>query len=653
MSFGGHVLRPTAAVSNTDGTQTVTFALPEHGGGFAVPVRVGVAPIAGGDRAAPVGASLSQLLDGPAGSSSTTFFRYDAPAVERIVVTRPAWLQPGYVAGAMTPADDNCTFGAGDPFTCNDRNVRQVVILGRGFSAPAGFRAETDPLGLLRGDASMVPLNRFPLVVRTYAHNRILAYTTEQSGTVRVSVSNTLPVELLDPGMTEGRGMQAGVMEQRFSEGSWTNLAPNIAGLQGATTGLPTRGQSAQDGSPSEGNGLTVTVDGLETTKRVRILAGPSADEAVPCRVWSLLNEEWMVLGATDDEQYDAVQREVIDVIDGNLAQGEQPVYRLSFLVPEAPATASRLDDMRIFVDREGTLSSGDQSFGYAQPYVAAVDVWRPPAFVAGTSYPTTPNAPESHWARGMVAADSSIVSVPTKGGWVRVRGQDLTVCPLLRVADGAAYTCDDGITSHGHLAGAVATGRLPCNPGAPGLTAPSLHECFISPVPEGEGDGLQYNDTSMGFTLDVEAGRQSMLLAEDLEDVVAAGVTDGAGGIVPRRAGDGPTAVRLANVVRAQLQYTHDMPIVRQITPVQGPAVPTAGGVRMLVLGDNFGVTSAAREPQMMSIPGFIQVHVAVPSNQPGAPEVYGRPSEWVHCTNATRLDHERIECDLPEGAG
>jgi len=417
ITFGGITLRPTSAASNGDGTQTVSFALPEHGGGFAIPVRVGVAPIAGGASASPVTESLSMLVDGS--GSASTFFEYLAPQVDRIVVTRPAWSQPGYVSDSMTLADDNCTFGPGDPFTCDDQEVRQVVILGRGFSSPEGFRADADALGLLRGDASLVPLNRFPLHVRSYTHNRALAYTTVQAGTVRVTVSYTLPQSLLGQEMTQARGLQAGSIVQRFAEGSWTNLAPSISGVQGTRTGLPTRGQSPGGGSPSEGNGLTVIVDGLDTSKKLRILAGPSSISAVPCRVWSLQSSSWLEASATSDD----IKREIVDVIDqAALNAGAAPVYAVSFLVPEAPATAERLDDIRIFVDREGVLSSGDSSFAYAKPYVAGVDVWRPPSS-AVNSFPTAPNAPESHWTRGLVSADAPTVSVPTRGGWIRIRG--------------------------------------------------------------------------------------------------------------------------------------------------------------------------------------------------------------------------------------
>jgi len=156
-----------------------------------------------------------------------------------------------------------------------------------------------------------------------------------------------------------------------------------------------------------------------------------------------------------------------------------------------------------------------------------------------------------------------------------------------------------------------------------------------------------------MPFVLDLEAGLQSMVLAEDLEDVVAAGVTDGDNGIVPRRPGDGETAVRLANVMRAQLIYTHDAPTVRQVEPAVGAAVPTAGGVTMLVQGTDFGFTQSARLVQTSSIPDFLQVHFAIPSNAAAAVVVYGRECEWVACSNATRVSHELMECTLPEGAG
>lgn len=76
---------------------------------------------------------------------------------------------------------------------------------------------------------------------------------------------------------------------------------------------------------------------------------------------------------------------------------GTDPIYAVSFLIPEAPATAEPLDDVRIFVDRNGALSSGDESFSYAAPYVAAVDLWMPPSS-SSSDQPTDVSPPESHW---------------------------------------------------------------------------------------------------------------------------------------------------------------------------------------------------------------------------------------------------------------
>lgn len=139
-----------------------------------------------------------------------------------------------------------------------------------------------------------------------------------------------------------------------------------------------------------------------------------------------------------------------------------------------------------------------------------------------------------------------------------------------MRLGDSSVATCTDGVLDYGHPSDAVSANRRSCSAVTAGGQAPSLHECFIFPIPAGEGDGLQYNDTSMGFVLDVEAGGQSMLLAEDLEDVQAAGVTDGAGGIIPRRPGDGTSAVRLADVMRSQLMYSHIRPSITTVGPAQ-----------------------------------------------------------------------------------
>jgi len=203
--FGGLVIQPVSAVSNGDGTQAIAFNLPEHGGGFVVPVRIGQAPILDNDAISePYPSSLSRLSD------PFTFFQYEAPSIDRLVVTRPAWTEPGYVANALTLADNNCTFGPGDPFTCSDTDVLQVLIVGTGFSSPQAFRQADDVRGLLRADTSMLPINRYPLHVRSHTHNRILAFTNEQTGTLQVQVSATLPMSLLDIGMTGAVGVQAG-----------------------------------------------------------------------------------------------------------------------------------------------------------------------------------------------------------------------------------------------------------------------------------------------------------------------------------------------------------------------------------------------------------------------------------------------------------
>lgn len=86
---------------------------------------------------------------------------------------------------------------------------------------------------------------------------------------------------------------------RRADSEQWLLLAPSVAGVRGATTGLPTAGQQAGDGTPTEGNGITITVGGLQTTKQMRVLAGPSAVSAVPCRVWSLLESRWLEAAAS------------------------------------------------------------------------------------------------------------------------------------------------------------------------------------------------------------------------------------------------------------------------------------------------------------------------------------------------------------------
>lgn len=364
-------------VLNQDGiSQTISFTLPEHGGGFAIPVRVGLAPVSeDSSTSAPYDGSLSRLMD------PGTIFSYAAPVIERLVVTRPAWTQPGYVINADMSEEQNCSFGAGDPFTCDDNSVLQVLIIGTGFSDPRGFRQEGDARGVLRADVSMLPLLRYPLTVRSHTHNRILAYTDEQTGEVQVQMTARMPATLLDEGMTSALNVQADELVQRANSQTWQLLAPQIAGLQGATTGLPTQGQKAEDGSPSEGNGITIRVGGLETSKQMRVLAGPSATSAVACRVWSLRNSVWLDASATGAD----IQTHVIDVIDAAANQaGTTPVYDVSFLVPESPASPAPMDDIRIFVDRSGSLSSGDEAFAYAKPYVAAVDVWMPPSGSSG-----------------------------------------------------------------------------------------------------------------------------------------------------------------------------------------------------------------------------------------------------------------------------
>jgi len=202
----------------------------------------------------------------------------------------------------------------------------------------------------------------------------------------------------------------------------------------------------------------------------------------------------------------------------------------------------------------------------------------------------------------------------------VRVRGANMGQCAYVEAAEAqdggliGGYTCgSNGILVYGHPAGSVidASARLNCAPSGvlesdtTGL-ADSFHDCFITAVPMGEGDGLFYGDPQP-YALRVMVGDQSLHLAQRASDV--AQQLSSTINLLDQQAASANAALEntrdtnalvssmrgVSQIVRRDIPLRYQAPSVIAVT-TPGNNVPTKGGSTLTVAGTNFGTTIPGR---------------------------------------------------------
>ena len=292
--FGAQSIAPSSV--QIDGTnsrrQRVRFPLPEHGAGASISVQVGLAPVSQSESdATDSQASSTIITDSLSEITLASIFSYMDPDMDRAVVTRPAWLEPGYVPvvvngsevndGVVTSEEErNCPFTAGDAFTCDQQDVVQVKVFGVNLGHPQANRALSSGRFVRLAVALEPALLGKPIYVRDWTHDRLLLYTSEQSARVVLSIeSQSWP---------SGQSVQSDSIE-------YLDLAPYVAGLTGNLDSVPTRGHPVDDSMGPSENGITLRVSGLQFVTNLRVLArGATAAAATPCRVWDPVDNVWM-----------------------------------------------------------------------------------------------------------------------------------------------------------------------------------------------------------------------------------------------------------------------------------------------------------------------------------------------------------------------
>lgn len=427
---------------------TLNVMMPRTGLGKHLAVRVGTARAGGAEAAA---ASLisqpdAQTTVGVDGVSDIRFtgmpatdttLSYADPEIAYLAAKVADHLAAG---GAVGP----CPFTSGDAvWQCDDNAMVQVAIIGQNFGAapadaerPDGVQRHVEmKVSLSTGGA--LYLEDDAVFVKSWSHNRIVVLTRMRAATLRVRLVSK---------------RWDGVTDTQSVEASYTEMAPQIAALQGADSPFPTIGGGDQ--SPI----LLVVTELTDPNVRVNI-GGKLANI-------TLRNGDGTFSAIGDN-----ANGEVSALINANIVTNPNTAttpntYDLYAIVPPGQGV-----NVPVTVER-ANAPSDIVTIDYMAPSLSGVQI------VRGRGSPSSSAADAT--------AAATVISIPTAGGsTLRLTGQNFGTCPTVVVADGHSFSCS--AQSGSRVVECVGT--------------EGTHSCLEIVTPPGEGaaePGLQDNPYTM-----------------------------------------------------------------------------------------------------------------------------------------------------------
>lgn len=248
-----------AAITNGDGTRNFTVALPSVGSGANVGLSIGSVPsfVTG---LTPSTAALYGYFSSVGG---TSLLSYAPPSITQVTLTKPVFIAAngtgtGGAGNAFTTAVP-CPFAANDPqWSCSDGSLLALTIDGSNFAADPAVALGRVTRALLLGSNATgmgVTYTGTGIIVGSWSHSRIVAYTRQAQGWVRVQLTST--------------GYYGEINTQAVNA-SYKDFSPSVSGLQGATTGIPTEGYAPGDWS----NPLVIEARHLEAADDLTVTVG-------------------------------------------------------------------------------------------------------------------------------------------------------------------------------------------------------------------------------------------------------------------------------------------------------------------------------------------------------------------------------------------
>lgn len=348
------------------------------------------------------------------------------------------------------------TFGGGDEIRFLEEmefaeDVRRLKLAGSSFGPPGHVRGvDVSPDGITREvlmqprTRNMEPLGDFSaanLTIYSWNHTEIIAFGSVYAGAVRVR--------------NEGVGFDGAPVAQESREAVFVDLSPEIFSQLG-TSAFPTNPPASPDINERI---LTLEVRNMLSATNVTVTVNGQL-----CQLVDLDNNP---ITNVDDIRPALIDPVVDELYENGLTPDASTVWQIPCQM--VPGEGSYLlNTGAVYRD---SVRSASFPLAYRSPTIESIATRSSP----GAAWDTTTNE--------QPAQPFDTLVVPTHGAWMRIRGKDFGLCPVVSVI---------GATDKVYFCGEQAT---------PGVTR--THTFLEFPVPEGKGSG-PIDGVKWGIGLDV-----------------------------------------------------------------------------------------------------------------------------------------------------
>jgi len=442
--------------ATANGIESVTFVLPE-----------GILPSRGIQLIVyPKGFPTSSLAVSSNVLTDNSYFSYDTPVIESMVLTRPILASdPDLRAKLLLALDDNHIPNAYTSADVDERIVR-LIVTGYNFG-PAQSVLSDKVSRIIRitglpGD-SVDPAYPY---IDTWTHNRIECYMSFNS-----IIFGTSYIDLM--GLDYSGNNNVSVTSNSYA---FADLAPSISNIMGASDPFPTEG----------GGYVTLHLQNLASTSTgLQIFVG---------------SHEAMVVDPDTHTDLPTFADITNAILNHPLAlAGNATTWKIAFRVPPGEGIDNPITIVRNNRDR----SEGGGTINYLPPTITSYQIWTPTPLSSGTV--GLDPLINGTWGQPITLFLGSIMEIPTESTKIRLVGINFGLCPVVSIGSAVPKILNGaGGTS---CKGTIIPPRNSAN--TPSDSIANFHTELIFLTAPGEGNG-EVEVPGLGYQFILSVGGQT-----------------------------------------------------------------------------------------------------------------------------------------------